>query len=158
LRWSSAARAALVAACCATPLGGQALTATELGVGALATWARRDFYGAGVELAVRPSTDGRVAVSAGGGSIDGHTGMRVEATAQFLVLPSAKTGVSPYAGVGVAYIGARAYRGMGVLVVLLGCESAAGRRRSWFGEVGLGAGVRLRVGWRWRRFPGWWAP
>ena len=127
-------------------------------MGALATWAYRDFYGASVELALRPSSDGRVAFSADGGSIDGHSGLRLEATAQFLVLPMAKTGLSPYAGVGVAYVGSRAYRGTGVLVVLLGCESAAGRRRGWFGEIGLGDGVRLRVGWRWRRFPGWWAP
>src|SRR5262249_47785832 len=84
--------------------------------------------------------------------------MRVEATAQFLVLPTAKTGVSPYAGVGIAYVGSRAYRGTGVLMVLVGCESAAGRPRGWFGELGLGEGVRLRVGWRWRRFPGRWTP
>jgi len=142
----------------ARPLGGQALTATELGVGALATWARRDFYGGGVELALRPSSDGRIAFSAAGGSVDRHAGMRVEATAQFLVLPTAKTGVSPYAGVGIAYVGSRAYRGTGVLMVLVGCESAAGRPRGWFGELGLGEGVRLRVGWRWRRFPGWWTP
>jgi hypothetical protein len=127
-------------------------------VGAIATWAHRDFYGGAVELALRPSSDGRIAFSAAGGSVDGHAGMRVEATAQFLVLPTAKTGVSPYAGVGIAYVGSRAYRGTGVLVVLVGCESAAGRRRGWFGEVGLGDGVRLRVGWRWRDFPGWWAP
>ena len=84
--------------------------------------------------------------------------MRVEATAQFLVLPSAKTGLSPYAGVGIAYVGARSYRGTGVVVVLVGCEPAAGRRQGWFSEVGLGDGVRIRVGWRWRHFPGWWAP
>lgn len=140
------------------PLRAQALTATELGVGAVGTWAHRDFYGASIELGLRPSTDGRLALSAAGGTIDGQAGMRVEATAQFLVLPTGKSGVSPYAGVGIAYVGARAYRGTGVLVVLLGCESGAGRRRGWFGEVGLGDGVRLRVGWRWRRFPGWWAP
>ncbi|HKC48844.1 MAG TPA: hypothetical protein VKB63_14670, partial [Gemmatimonadales bacterium] len=131
-------RAALVAVLGARPLGGQALTATELGVGALATWARRDFYGGGVELALRPSSDGRIAFSAAGGSVDRHAGMRVEATAQFLVLPTAKTGVSPYAGVGIAYVGSRAYRGTGVLMVLVGCESAAGRPRGWFGELGLG--------------------
>jgi len=159
LHWSSrAGRAALAGIALASPLRGQALTATELGVGALATWAHRDFYGVGVELGLRPSSDGRISLSADGGTADGHAAMRVEATAQFLVTPSAKTGVSPYAGVGVAYVGSRAYRGTGVLVVLVGCESAAGRRRGWFGEVGLGDGLRLRVGWRWRNFPGWWAP
>ena len=127
-------------------------------MGVLATWAHRDFYGSGLELGLRPSSDGRLAFSADGGSIDGHPGLRLEATAQFLVLPTAKTGLSPYAGLGVAYVGSRAYPGTGVLVVLVGCESAAGRRRSWFGEIGLGDGVRLRVGWRWRRFPGWWTP
>ena len=151
-------RAALVAVVLAAPLAGQALTATELGVSGLATWAHRDFYGGGVEVGFRPSGDGRVTLSASGGTVDGHTGLRLEATAQFLVLPSAKTGVSPYAGVGVAYVGSRYYHGIGVLVLLVGLESAAGRRHGWFGEVGLGDGVRVRVGWRWRHFPGWWAP
>ncbi len=159
MRWSSrAGHAALVGIALASPLRGQALTATELGVGALATWAHRDFYGAGVELGLRPSTDARVTLSADGGRVDGNSGMRVEATAQFLVLPAGKAGVSPYAGVGVAHVGARAYHGIGVLVMLLGCESAAGRSRGWFGEVGLGDGLRLSVGLRWRRFPGWWTP
>lgn len=111
-----------------------------------------------MELGVRPSSEARVALSANGGTVDGHAGIRVEAMAQFLVTPSARTGVSPYGGVGVAYVGSHAYRGTAVLVVLLGCESAEGRRRGWFGEVGLGDGVRLRVGWRWRHFPAWWAP
>lgn len=142
----------------AGPLAAQALSAREVGVGAVATWARRDFYGAGLELGVRPANNGRVAISAAAGDVRGHAGMRLEATAQFLVLPTSRTGVSPYGALGIAYVGSRTYRGTGVLVVFLGCEAAAGRRRGWFGEVGLGDGLRLRVGMRWRRFPGWWAP
>jgi hypothetical protein len=131
--------------------------ATELDLGPFATWARRAFLGAAVGVAARPSADGRVALTAAAGSVEGHAALRLELTAQFLVLPRARSGVSPYGGVGVAYIGARPYRGAGALVALLGVEAAAARPRGWFGELGLGGGVRLRLGYRWRRLPAWWS-
>ena len=139
------------------PLAGQQPTAAELDVGPVATWARRAFSGAAVGIATRPGGEGRVALVAAVGSSDGHAALRLEATAQFLVLPWAKSGLSPYGGVGVAYVGAHPYRGVGALVVLVGVESAAGRPRGWFGELGLGGGLRLRVGYRWRHLPPWWS-
>ncbi len=98
-----------------------------------------------------------MALLAAVGSADGHAALRLEATAQFLVLPGALSGLSPYAGVGVAYVGAHPYRGVGVLVALVGVEAAAGRRRGWFGELGFGGGLRVRAGYRWRRLPPWWS-
>lgn len=141
----------------ARPLASQQLTATELDAGPLATWARRSFSGAAVGLATRPGGEARVALAAAFGSVDRHAALRLELTAQFLVLPGAKRGLSPYGGVGVAYVGSRPYRGAGALVVLLGVEAAAGRPRGWFGELGMGGGVRFRVGYRWRRLPSWWS-
>jgi hypothetical protein len=79
--------------------------------------------------------------------------LRIELTGQFLVLPGAKRGTSPYAGLGAAYLGARHYRGSGVLVALIGIEAPEGRRQGWFAELGLGGGVRVRAGYRWRRLP-----
>ena len=139
------------------PLAGQQPAATELDVGPVATWARRAFAGAALGIATRPGGEGRVALLAAVGSADGHAALRLEATAQFLVLPGARSGLSPYGGVGVAYVGARPYRGVGVLVVLVGVEAAAGRPRGWFGELGFGGGLRVRAGYRWRRLPPWWS-
>lgn len=136
-------------------LGGQAGTSTEVDVGPFASWARRDFYGASIGVSRRPGGQGRVTLTAAGGVLDGQAGMRLEATAQFLVTPGARRGLSPYGGIGVAYMGARRYPGTGAIVVLCGLEAAEGTRRGWFGEVGLGGGLRVRLGHRWRRFPAW---
>ena len=139
------------------PLAGQQPTAVELDVGPVATTARRAFTGAALGVATRPGGEGRVTLVAAFGSADGHAALRLEAIAQFLVLPGAKHGPSPYGGVGIAYVGARPYRGAGALVALVGVESAPGRPRGWFGEVGFGGGLRLRLGYRWRHFPPWWS-
>ena len=135
----------------------QALSATELDFGALATWARSDFYGISLGAATRPGGQGRAAFTAAGGSLDGLTALRLELTGQFLVLPDSKRGVTPYAGFGLGYLTTRSSHGTSVLVALLGIEAAAGRRRGWFAELGLGGGIRLRAGYRWRRLPPWWS-
>lgn len=137
------------------PLAGQQLSATEVDAGPVGTWARRTFSGAAVGIARRPGGESRLALVTAFGAVDGHAALRLEATAQFIVLPGAKTGISPYGGVGVAYLGARPYRGSGMLVMLVGVEQAAARPRGWFGELGLGGGLRLRLGYRWRRLPPW---
>lgn len=108
-------------------------------------------------MAQRPSGQGRATLSVAGGVQDDAAAVRIEVTGQFLVLPGARTGVSPYAGLGVAYQGARHYRGMGAIVALVGIEAPEGRRRGWFAELGLGSGVRVRAGFRWRRLPPWWS-
>jgi len=141
----------------AAALTGQGLTVSELDAGPLAAWARYDFYGLSAGIAVRPTGQGRVAVSGAGGAVDGQAAVRLEATAHFLVTPGAKSGVSPYGGIGVAYMGSRGRRGAGALVALLGVEAAAGRRRGWFAELGLAGGLRVRLGVRWRHFPTWWS-
>jgi hypothetical protein len=140
-----------------SPLAAQQPSATELDIGPVATWARRAFTGAALGIATRPGGEGRVTLIAAVGSADGHAALRLEATAQFLVLPGARSGLSPYGGVGVAYLGAHPYRGAGAIVVLVGVEAAAGRPRGWFGELGFGGGLRVRAGYRWRHLPPWWS-
>lgn len=141
----------LALALIARAASGQGITATEVDVGSVATWARRDFYGVSLGLARRPGAQGRAALSIAGGGVDGDAAVRIEATGQFLVLPGATSGVSPYVGLGVAYLGTRHYRGAGALVALIGVEAPEGRGSGWFAELGLGGGVRLRAGYRWRR-------
>ena len=138
-------------------LTGQGLAITELDAGPLTAWARYDFYGLSSGIALRPGGQGRIALSVAGGAVDGHAALRLEATAHFLVTPGAKRGVSPYGGIGVSYMGSRGRRGAGALVALVGVESAPGRRRGWFGELGLAGGLRVRLGVRWRHFPPWWS-
>ena len=147
----------MLVAVLARGLTAQKLSVTELDAGPVAAWARYDFYGLAVGVALRPSGQGRIAMTAAGGAVDGQAAMRLEATAQFLVTPGARSGVSPYAGIGVAYMGSRGRRGVGALVTLIGVEAAAGRRRGWFGELGFAGGLRVRLGMRWRHFPPWWS-
>ena len=135
---------------------GQGLTATEVDVAMAGTWARRDFYGLSVGVARRPSGQGRAALSMAGGALGGDAALRIELTGQFLVLPEVRTGVSPYAGLGLGYMAARHYPGTGVLVALVGIESPEGRRGGWIVELGFGGGARLRAGYRWRQLPPWW--
>ena len=141
----------------ARPLAGQSHTTTELDAGPLATWARRDFYGFALGVARRPGGQGRVALLAAGGVLDARAALRLEATVQFLVSPGAQSGASPYGGIGAAYVGSPGMRGSGVLVALVGVEAAPARRGGWFGEIGLGQGLRVRLGYRWRRFPPGWS-
>ncbi len=117
----------------------------EVSAGAITALAAQDFHGVVVGLARRTGTtgQGRLALAAAGGAFDGQAGVRVEATAQFLL--GALSG-----GAGAAYLGAHGRRGRGVLLALLGLESGAGRRRGWYVEIGLGGGIRAAVGARWR--------
>ncbi len=135
---------------------GAQLAATEWSVGVTTVAARRTFWGAGLELAHRPGGQVRGAAAAAAGSRDGEAAVRLDATAQFVVTPGARTGVTVSGGLGLAYAGARHTRGAAWATVQLGAEAAAGRRRGWFLEVGLGGGLRVAAGWRWRRFPSWW--
>jgi hypothetical protein len=55
-----------------------------------------------------------------------------------------------YAGGGVAGIAGPDDRGY--LVLLLGIEAGPGARGGWALEAGVGGGLRLAAGYRWRRF------
>jgi hypothetical protein len=149
--------APVLVAVLARGLTAQGLSVTELDVGPLAAWARYDFYGLAAGFALRPRGQGRLALTGAGGAVDGQAALRLEATAQFLVTPGARSGVSPYGGIGVAYMGSGGRRGVGALVTLVGVEAAPGRRRGWFGELGFAGGFRVRLGIRWRQFPPWWS-
>jgi hypothetical protein len=41
----------------------------------------------------------------------------------------------------------------GYVVLTLGIEGRPGARSGWFAEAGVGGGVRLALGYRWRRVP-----
>ena len=154
----SARLAALVAVASLAPgsASSQQLTATEVSASALAALSGRDFVGMAGGISRRVDNQTRVAALAAVGSLGGGGALRLEAIAQLIVNPSGRGGAGLYAGTGVAWQGGRGSAGRGYVTALVGLEGAPGARRGWFAEVGLGGGVRLALGLRWRRFPPWW--
>jgi len=132
------------------------LAVTEGTVGATAVAARRGFVGAELGVARRPrgaAGQGRVALTLAGGAYGGSStpGVRIAASAQFLLKPGERTGATWYGGFGIAFAGAASERGEGYLTALVGRESAPGGAAGWYAELGLAGGVRLAAGRRWRR-------
>lgn len=129
----------------------QRVATTEFAVGAAGVIATRDFWGG--EMGLAWGADGRrLAAAVAGGSGGGAAAARVGATAQFLLRPRARSGTSPYAGIGLAWTGAEDTHGAAYLAVLLGVEAAPAKTRGWYVEIGLEGGVRVAAGLRWRRF------
>jgi hypothetical protein len=118
--------------------------------------AHHALWGPELAIARRPGGQGRFTLALVGGDYERTLGLRLDASAQFLLRPGERAGVGPYAGLGLAFVGAAGWRGAGYLTALLGIEAAPGRRQGWYAELGLGGGVRLAVGQRFRRFPAWW--
>ena len=133
------------------PAPSQRLTATEVGAGAMVVVARRWFSGGEIGVARRPGGQGRFTLTAAGGTYDGAAGVRLAASAQFLLEPGARTGPSLYGGFGIAFAGATSERGAGYLTAVVGLESAPARAAGWYAELGFAGGVRLAAGRRWRR-------
>ncbi len=145
-----------LAAGVALPLRAQAIGATEIGAGATVVLAHRGFWGPELGVARRAGGQGRFAFTAACGDYERALGVRLEATAQFLLRPLERGGVGPYGGLGLAFVGSEGTRGAGYLTALLGVDQEPGARAGWYAELGLGGGVRLALGRRFRRFPSLW--
>jgi len=104
--------------------------------------------GAGLGVEVQVSSRVAVAGTATLGQQAGSTGVRWEGVVRYRLEPGRGSGVSWYGGGGVAlqrFANVREY----LLIVLGGEQTVAGSAR-WFGEIGLGGGVRGAVGVRLR--------
>src|SRR5207249_2067558 len=140
----------------AVPVRAQAVSATEIGAGATVVLAHRGFWGPELGVARRSGGSGRFAFAAACGDYGRALGIRLAATAQFLLRPGERSGVGPYGGLGLAFVGSGGARGASYLTALLGVDQGPGARGGWYAELGLGGGVRLALGRRFRRFPSWW--
>ena len=105
-----------------------------------------------VGLGRRSGGQRRERVTVAVGDAGGEPAVRVSGAVQFVLKPAAPAGTSPYAGVGLAFAGARHAHGAGYLGVMLGVEAAPGRSRGWYVELGVEGGLRVAAGMRWRRF------
>jgi hypothetical protein len=127
-------------------LGAQVKREVELGT--VVTTAAPAAVTAGPGMAVRVGRRDRLVGWAGLGAAGGALAARGEALYHFLLSPAA-TGAGFYLGGGVAADWAGEWRGL--LVGVLGVETAPGSRRGWFAEAGFGGGLRAAAGFRWRR-------
>ncbi len=143
--WASLLAAAGMA--WASPAAGQRVA--ELGVHALIATSAPVLTAGGVYGALRPSARIRFAVTAGAGVADGDVAARGELLGHFLLDPTGRRGAGVYAGGGIA--GVVGPVDQGYLVLLVGVEGRPGAGAGWALEVGLGGGVRIAAGYRWRR-------
>jgi hypothetical protein len=122
----------------------------ELGLQAKVTASDPVLAVGGLYGAVRLSPRVRAAATAGLGASGGQLAGRGELLAHFLFHPGGAARTGLYVGGGVA--GVAGVQDEGYVVLLLGLESRPGGRSGWALEAGVGGGVRLTAGYRWRRF------
>ncbi len=125
-------------------------------MGAVAALARRDFYGIALQTGYRAGGHARLTAAVAPGAVGDRVAVRADAGAEFMVLPWVRSGVGVYGGAGLAYQTAARARGAGYLTARVGVEGAPGAAFGWYLEAGVGGGVRLGGGVRWRWFPSWW--
>jgi hypothetical protein len=155
-RWAAGhALAGLLTA--AAGLGGTPAAAqqvTEFGVMGIATASDPALVVASAYGGIRTSRRTRISAGLGLGGSDGRAAWRGELLAHFLLNPTRRSGVGIYGAGGVAAVGGPVDQGY--LVLTLGVEARPGGRSGWFVEAGVGGGVRLAAGMRWRRRPPGW--
>jgi len=120
----------------------------EWGAQVTAASGRPAFLGGGVVWGWRPGLRDRLVLHGALGAAEHQAGLRLEATWQFLLAPRTQRGVGAYIGGGLA--GQFAATSHGWLILTGGIEQNPGARRGWVLELGVGGGLRMAVGYRWR--------
>ena len=136
----------------ATPGGAQQIR--EAGVQGVVTSSDPALVVLGPYGALRAIGRTRLSGFIGGGVSDQEFAWRAEALAHFLLSPDRRTGWGVYAAGGLAAVGGSDAHGY--LVFTLGAEGSPGRSSGWVAEAGIGGGVRIALGYRWRWFPAVW--
>ena len=124
---------------------------TELGVQTLVATSSPTLVVGGVYGAVRASQRVRLALTVGAGVADGDAAGRGELLTHFLLNPAARRGAGAYLGGGMA--GVTGPVDEGYVLLLIGLESGPGAGSGWAIELGVGGGLRVAAGYRWRRHP-----
>jgi hypothetical protein len=121
----------------------------EWGAQVTTTTGRPAFLGAGPAWAWRPGLRDRLQLHGALGAAEHQVAVRLEASWQFLLNPQTRKGVHAYVGGGIA--GQFAESSHGWLLIVAGVEQSPAASRGWFAEAGIGGGVRIAIGFRWRR-------
>lgn len=130
----------------AAPLAGQ--EGRELGAQAVVTTSNPSLAIAGLYGAIRTSTRTRLSVLAGAGFSSGNPAFRGELLGHFLLSPNQRQGPTFYFAGGVAAVRGPVDRGY--LVLTAGWEDRPAAGSGWALEAGVGGGIRLAFGYRWR--------
>jgi len=120
----------------------------EVGVQMVATASDPALAVAGVYGGVRTSARTRLSAMAGAGVSAGNLAFRGEVLGHFLLSPSQRRGPGFYLAGGVAAVEGPVDRGY--LVLTVGLEDRPAAASGWSAEVGVGGGVRVMLGYRWR--------
>jgi hypothetical protein len=142
----------LLAACAAmsaTPGGAQQIS--EIGIQGLLTTSEPMLGVIGPYGALRTTGRTRISASIGGGLSTGDFAWRAEVLGHFLLSPDRRAGWGAYVAGGIAAVGGPVDRGY--MVLTLGVEERPGGSSGWVTEIGVGGGIRIGLGYRWRRLP-----
>jgi len=153
MSWSSR-RSPLAALALLAVLAPRTLSAQgshELQLHALAIASRPLFAGAGLGYAWRDAGRTRWLAAATVGDLDGRgLGGRADLAWHFLLDPAKRQGGGVYGGAGVSVL-AGGGRVTPYVLLVLGTEHAPGGGGGTFVELGVGGGVRVSAGYRWRK-------
>ncbi len=120
----------------------------EVGVQVVATASDPALAVAQLYAGVRTSARTRLSAAAGAGLSSGDPAFRGELLGHFLLSPNQREGPGFYFAGGVAAVGGPVDRGY--LVLTVGLEDRPAAASGWGVEVGVGGGVRVMLGYRWR--------
>jgi len=135
----------------ASPAAARAQSVRESQVQLLGIASRPLFGGAGVGFAWRDESRTRWQAAATLGALDGHgLASRLDVAYHFLLDPAKRRGSAVYGGAGISALAGNGRLTPYVLVVL-GAENAPGGNGGSFVELGVGGGVRVAFGYRWRK-------
>jgi len=121
---------------------------TELGVQAVVTASDPALAVTGVYGALRTSVRTRLSAAAAAGISSGELAFRGEVLGHFLLSPNKREGPGFYFAGGVAAVEGPVDRGY--LVLTVGLEDRPGAGSGWGVELGVGGGLRVLLGYRWR--------
>ncbi len=120
----------------------------ELGVQAVATASDPALAVAGIYGGLRTSTRTRLSAAAAAGTSSGELAFRGEVLGHFLLSPNKRKGPGLYFAGGLAVVEGPVDRGY--LVLTVGLEDRPAAASGWGVELGVGGGVRVLLGYRWR--------
>jgi hypothetical protein len=112
---------------------------------------RPAFGGLGVALAWRDAGRSRLLASLATGAQSPGGAVRAELAYHFLLDPARTRGNAVYGGGGLALVIGPDGRRHPYVQLLVGAENTPGGRHGTFIEAGLGGGVRVAIGFRWRK-------
>jgi hypothetical protein len=151
MSWCSKGRAGFALAAVLAAAAPCRAQVREVQVWGLAVASRPALYAAGVGLAWRDEQRSRIAPAVAFGPLgNGRFGARADLAIHFLLDPAKRAGAAIYGGGGLtaAVAGGRVTP---YALLVLGAENAPGGAGGSFVELGVGGGVRLAIGYRWRK-------